>query len=225
MAITTRAAVKAQAGILSADTSRDSQIDAMIAGVTSLVKQQLNRDIEATDYTEYHSGDGKPFLLLRQYPVNSIASIYYDNAGYFGDGAGAFPASTLLISGTDYCLLDGLNHKGGQGMVRRIGSMWYGRPSRVFGSVENLPPIDMGNIKVTYNAGFGPGAAAGPIPAAIVMSVNSLILQLVTTAAAGGGVASMSYEDASVTYLTPDVAARAWGSIASNFSQYKSIPI
>jgi hypothetical protein len=219
MALTNRNAVKAQAGISSSDTSRDTQIDLLISGVTSLVKQQLNRDIEAADYTEYYSGDNSPFLLLRQFPVNSITAIYYDNAAYFGDAPGAFDTSTLLTSGVDYSLMDGLNGKGGQGIVRRVGSIWYGRPSRRVGTVENLQPIDMGNIKVVYNAGYT------IIPAAILMGVNMLISQLVMQASAGGGASSMSYEDAGVTFLTPDVAAKAWGSIASVFAQFKSIPI
>lgn len=219
MALTNRASVKAQAGIPATDSSRDSQIDALIAGVASLVKQQLNRDFEAADYTEYYSGDNSAFLMLRQYPVNSITAIYDDRGGYFGDASGAFAAATLLVSGVDYCLMDGLYGKGGQGIVRRINDIWYGRPTKSVGTVEYLPPHPSGNIKVQYNAGYS------KIPPAIQMGVNMLVAQLSLQAAAGGGASSMTYEDASVTYLTPDVASKAWGSIASTFAQYKSIPI
>ena len=219
MALTTRASVKTQAGIPSADTSRDSQIDLLILGVESLVKQQTGRNLESASYTEYYSGDNSPFLMLRQYPVTAVSAVYYDDSAYFGTATGAFAASTLLTNGVDYCLVSGQNGTGSQGILRRIGTVWYGRPSREIGVVENLPPIPAGNIKVQYTAGYV------ALPAAITMGVNLLISQLMTQAAAGSGIQSMTYEDASVTYLSPDVAAKAWGSISSIFANYRSIPV
>ena len=62
MALTTLLSVKAQAGIAVGDTGRDAQLRSLIDGITSLVKQQLNRDLESTEYVEFYSGDGSPFL-------------------------------------------------------------------------------------------------------------------------------------------------------------------
>ena len=75
MALTTLMSVKTQGGIPTSDTSRDGQIRILIDGITSLVKQQLNREIESAKYTDYYSGDGSPFLLLRQYPVTSVSLV------------------------------------------------------------------------------------------------------------------------------------------------------
>lgn len=219
MALTNLASVKAQAGIAATDTSRDTQLRSLIDGVTSLVKQQLNRNIEADDFTEYYSGDNTPYLLLRQYPVISITRICVDNGGYFGDASGAFDSSLNLVSGVDYALMDGLNGKGGQGIVRRIGASWYARPYRELGTVENLKPAKGGNILVAYRAGYE------TIPLAIRMGVNQAIIQMAMSSAVGGTPSSMTYEDASVTFLTPDVAAKAWGSVAVLFANYKSIPV
>lgn len=219
MALTTLNAVKHQAGISLSDTSRDTQLRSFIDGVTSLVKQQLNRDLELSTYTEYYSGNNKPILILRQYPVVSVTRVCVDNGAYFGDASGAFPVANDLVSGVDYALLDGLNGKGGQGILRRIGGTWYGRPYRELGTVENLAPVGNGNILVTYTAGYT------TIPAAISMAVNSLVVRLTTQASIGGGAKSMSYEDASVSYLTPADFASVFGAVESTLANYKSIPI
>lgn len=219
MALTTLNDVKRIAGIALTDESRDTQLRALIDGVSSLVKQQLNRNIEAENFTEYYSGDGTPYLVLRQYPVISVTRICVDGGGYFGDAPYAFPASLDLVEGVDFALMDGLNGKGGQGILRRVGGTWYGRPYREIGTVENLKPVKGGNILVEYRAGYE------VIPAAIKMGVSMAIVQIAMSAAVGGTPSSMTYEDASVTYLTPDVAAKAWGSVAGLFANYKSIPV
>jgi hypothetical protein len=219
MALTTLASVKAQMGLSPADTSKDTQIKVLIDGVSSYVKQQLNRDIEATDYVEYQSGDGSAHLVLRQSPVISVTSVCYDNAGYFGDGPNAFPAANNLTPGVEWSLLDGLNHKGGQGILRRIGSVWYGRPSRFTGTVANLPPIPAGNFKIVYRAGYE------VIPPVIVMACNSLISSMIMQASVGGGASSLGYEDASVSLFDPTIAAKQWGSYSHMLSQFRSLPV
>ena len=219
MALTTLDSVKAQGNIASADTTRDSQISSLIDGVTSLVKQRLNRDLELTDYTEYYSGNGTPFLLLRQYPATSVSLVCIDDGGYFGSAPDAFDSTLNLVSGVDYALMYGAAGLGSTGILRRIGTTWHRIPSRAFGIIENLPGIPNGNIKVQYRAGFA------VIPPAITMAVNSAILKLLSTTAAGGGASSFSYEDASLNFLSSAEAASVFGTIESTLAQFRSLPI
>jgi hypothetical protein len=219
MALTTLLSVKAQAGIAVGDTTRDVQLRAFIDGVTSLVKQQLNRDIESTEYLEYYSGDGSPFLLLRQYPVTAVSLVCVDDAGYFGAAPGGFDSSLNLVDGVDYALMSGAGGIGSTGMLRRIGTTWHRIPSRAIGVIQNLPGVPSGNIKVQYTAGFV------VVPPAITMAVNAAILKQLSMATVGGGVSQMGYEDASVTFLSPADTARLFGSIESILANYRSIPV
>jgi hypothetical protein len=219
MALTTLASVKTQGGIPGGDTSRDAQLRSFIDGITSLVKQHLNRDLESSTYVEYYSGNGSPFLMLNQYPVTSVSVVCVDDAGYFGEALNGFPASLNLVAGVGYALVAGANGRGSTGMLRRIGATWPRRPSRAHGVIQNLPGIPGGNIKVEYTAGFG------VIPAAISMAVNGLVLKQMATATVGGAAAQMAYEDASVSFLAPGDAALLFGSIESTLANYRSIPI
>jgi hypothetical protein len=219
MALTTLVSVKAQAGISSSDTSKDTQLTALIPCVTAIIKRSLNRDIEAASYIEYYSGDNSPYLILRQYPVISIDSIYFDTGGYFGQVQNAFPASTLLAAGTDYVLMAGANGVGTSGMVRRIGGTWYGHYSRTVGRVANQPPIPSGNIKVTYTAGYA------IVPPALSYAVNLMVMRCASWAAAGQPAQSMSYEDASMSFFSTAEGAKLLGSVEKTVGNYKSIPV
>jgi hypothetical protein len=219
MALTTLASVKAQGGIAPGDTSRDLQIRSYLDGVSSLVKQQLNRDLESTVYIEYYSGNGSAFLMLNQYPVTDVSRVCVDDAGYFGTAPVGFDASLDLVEGVDFALVSGANGQGSNGFLRRIGTTWQSPPSRARGVLQDLPGIPSGNIKVEYTAGFT------VIPPAITMAVNAAVLKQIAMAAAGGAAASMSYEDASVSFLTPADAAKLFGSIEATLANYRSIPI
>lgn len=219
MALTTLMSVKAQAGIATSDTSRDAQFRSLIDGVTSLVKQQLNRDLESQDYLEYYSGDGSPFLLLSHYPVTAVSLVCVDDSGYFGEASGAFNAALNLVPGIDYALMSGATGRGSTGVLRRIGTTWPRLPARARGILANLPGIPNGNIKVEYTAGFV------VIPPAITMAVNALILKQAAQAAMGGGASQMGYEDVHVGFISPTDAAKTLGCIESTLANYRSIPI
>jgi hypothetical protein len=211
--------VKAQGRIAASDTTRDSQITSLIAGVQDLVKRWLGRDIEQTTYTEYYTGNNSPYLILRQYPVVSITSICIDSGGYNGDAPNAFPASQNLTQGVDFTLTCGLAGQGANGIVRRINNVWYGRPSRALGTVENLPPLEgTGNIKVVYVAGYS------PVPPSIQMAVNDLILKKTITSVAGGAVTQMAYEDGSVSFFSPEEEAKLFGSISQTLGVWRDLP-
>ena len=219
MALTTLLSVKSQAGIAASDTSRDMQFRSLIDGVTSLVKQQLNRDLESREYVEYYSGDGSPRLMLNQYPVTAVSLVCVDDAGYFGAASGAFPGSLNLVQGIDFALVSGANGLGSTGILRRIGTTWHRPPARARGVIANLPGIPNGNIKVQYTAGFP------VIPAAITMAVNSLVLRQASLTTTAGAPSQMSYEDANVSFFAPADAARILGSIEAILANYRSVPI
>ena len=211
--------VKTQGGIAASDTSRDAQLRSLIEGVTSLVKQQLNRDLESQDYVEYYSGNGSPVLMLNQYPVTAVSLVCVDDSGYFGTAAEGFDASLNLTNGVDYALMSGANGLGSSGFLRRIGTTWHRPPSRARGVLANLPGVPNGNIKVQYTAGFS------VIPPAITAAVNALVLKQASLMAIGGVASGMNYEDASVRFFAPADTVRVLGSIESTLANYRSIPI
>jgi hypothetical protein len=219
MALTTLMSVKSQAGIAAGDTTRDPQLRSLIDGVTSLIKQQLNRDLESQSYVEYYSGDGSPLLMLNQYPVTAVAVVCVDEAGFFGSASDRFPQTLNLRQGVDYTLMSGSSGVGSTGFLRRIGTTWPRPPSRALGVLANLPGVPNGNIKVEYTAGFT------VIPSAITMAVNALVLKLASLAAVGGAASQMNYEDASVGFFAPSETTRLLGSIESILANYRSIPI
>jgi hypothetical protein len=219
MALTTLTSVKTQGGIAIGDTGRDAQLRSLIDGVTSLVKQHLNRDLESTNYVEYYSGNGTPLLLLNQYPVTAVSLVCVDDQGYFGTAPGRFAPSLNLVEGVDFALMSGGNGPGSSGFLRRIGTTWHRPPARAFGVLSNLPGIPNGNIQVQYTAGFL------VIPSAITMAVNALVLKQASQASLGGAASAMSYEDAHISFFSSYDAATLLGSIESTLAHFQSIPI
>lgn len=218
MALTTLMSVKAQAGIATADTSRDAQFRSLIDGVTSLVTQQLNRQLESQDYVEYYSGNGSPYLMLLQYPVTAVSLVSVNDSGDVGV-ATENDGSWNLVNGVDYALMPGARGLGSSGILRRLGTTWPRPSARSCGTLTVSPEIPAGNIKVQYTAGFA------VIPPAITMAVNALVLKQAAQAAMGGAASQLSYEDAHVGFFSPADAAKTLGSIESTLALYRSIPV
>ena len=216
--LTTLSSVKTQAGINPSDTSQDLQLNSLINGCNDYIKRYLNRDIEQTVYSEIYSGDNSSILMLRQFPVISIQSIYQDQGAYAGQAAGSFAANTLLVQGVDWCLLPGNYGIGSSGAVRRINGTWYGRPSRVLGRVANQPTLQSGNIQVNYTAGYL------PVPPGLVMGVNAMVIRGLTFSQ--GMIASEeSYEDAHAAYFNSGEAAKFLGSVERTLGKFKMLPV
>lgn len=221
MSLTSVREVKNQAGINPGDLSKDAQIGMFINGIGDLVTQYLGRDIALTNYTEYYSGDGRPFLLLRQYPVVSVTLVCEDQTGYAGQNpSDPFDPSLNLVQGVDYMVMPGNNGIGSSGMLRRIGNRgWWSQPSKKAWHLSTEPPIPRGNIKVEYIAGFA------TIPPAIQMAVNDLVIQKVRSAAAGRMTSSESYQEASASWFGPGEMDKVFGSVKQVLGRYRSIPI
>lgn len=99
----------------------------ILEGADAEVKQYCDRDLEVTTYTDqYYDGDGSSKLLLDDYPVVSVTSLYCDLGR-------DFDASTLVAS-SDYKL------DSEKGIIELYD-----------GSVF---PVGPNTIKITFSAGY-----------------------------------------------------------------------
>jgi uncharacterized phiE125 gp8 family phage protein len=73
MALATLADVKAWLDIN--NTTNDALLTRLIDAASAFIESFLNRKIELDVYTELRSGNGKPYLTLRNYPIVSVSSI------------------------------------------------------------------------------------------------------------------------------------------------------
>lgn len=149
----------------------DDTLELLIDLASEFIQTECGRRFAQATYTDYYSGNGTIHLILRHRPVRSVASIYLDNTGCFGQGDDSFPASTLLTAGTDYAInrddpvtIDGSTPYSKSGLVNWLGgSSWFVRGGNSYGTVPGLLspgiirkgwPRGDGNIKVTYTAGW-----------------------------------------------------------------------
>lgn len=120
MALTTSANVKAFKNITGSD--HDAEITRLIPAVDAFIKEYCNRTVlEETTITEYHStGEGQIVLMLKNWPVSSITSLYDDP--YRSYGAGTLIASTdyILDESTGIVSLDGVTFSGGLKNVKVV---------------------------------------------------------------------------------------------------------
>lgn len=154
----------------------------------------------ARTITEYLSGDGTEKLLLRHRPVQSVASVYVDDDGYFGQGTDPFPASTLLTAGTDYCLQrdtpSSQIEQSKAGILLRIGNVWPDLYRNRRGLLVAEQSLGVGNIKVTYTAGWG------TVPLTDQSAVHQMVGLMRTTQGLGGSIRSLSLDYFSFTLAT-----------------------
>ena len=162
MALCTVQNVKDALGI--SGSSQDSLITFFVNGANTAIKRYCRSNLEQATYTDYLDGTGLNSILLRETPVQSITNIWLDQAGYYGQGSG-FASSSLLTAGVDYALMpdfqkDSSHHDwSGSGMVRRLGlgtaSYFVVSNSTIAGGAKfAVWPVGVGNIKVTYVAGY-----------------------------------------------------------------------
>lgn len=172
-------------------SSQDTLLQQLLDAADAAVKRYCKRDLESQSYTDYFDGPGHRDLLLRQRPVTAVGSVYEDAGGYYGAVAGAFAASTLLTSGTDYALVkDGPGGRGESGMLRRLrpaGLVWampgWGDPTTgtLFGGIRGpVWPSGTGNLRVAYTAGYV------DVPDDLAQAVNQLAAWMRVAAPRGG---------------------------------------
>lgn len=204
MALSSTTRLKLLLGVSASDTSQDSRLAQILAGVEAGVEAYLKRDLEAQTCTEFYDGTGRPKLVLRQYPVSSVSYVYLDQGGYAGQGSDAFASSTLLTAGTHY-FLDKEDSSGSRpGVLVRIGGStlsgdagWWppgtwGMASGhlLTGRARPAWPRGLRNIKVVYTAGYS------LIPDDIKLAVDQTAAWVSRNAPLGGfGLTGESLED------------------------------
>lgn len=172
----------------------------------------------ALKLTEFYAGNGTPDLMLRESPVQAIASIYEDADAYWGYASDAFAAGDLLTAGEDYALQrdNGLGTAISKtGLVKRIGAAWPNASERLSGLLASGPMPGYGNIKVTYTAGYT------PVPADIVSAVHQLVAEHRRTSDAGGAMKAESLDYYSYEKMDQAEQAKAIGSVKSILARYK----
>lgn len=98
MSLVTDANYKYYLGLNQSETITNN-FTPLINAVEKRVKDFLHRDIETATYTdEIYDGSGNNSLVLRQFPITSIASVKV----YEGIGAGNVETWTTLVEHTDY---------------------------------------------------------------------------------------------------------------------------
>lgn len=147
--------IKIQLGINPQDPQEDALLNILMVQASSAIEEWCNRTFQQATYTEFYSGDGTPELALNQRPVSSVASIYLDDNGWWGQSSNAFGSTTLLTQGTDYALeIDQPDGSSRCGLVQNINGYWP-RPICVQPNlISPFPGVGNGNIKVTYTAGY-----------------------------------------------------------------------
>lgn len=142
-------------------------------------------------FTEYLSGNGNLFLKLRQRPVQSVSSVHLDNSAFWGAGTEAFSSATLLTVGRDYALVRDNGDAVEQslsGQLARLGGVWDQPAKRTPGLLTAVPGQALGNIKVSYTAGFS------PVPLRYQLACQQMVASVRSTRSLGGAVQSESYD-------------------------------
>jgi hypothetical protein len=204
-----------------------------LSAASVAAERYCGRSFAQAAATEFYDGNGYPELPLNRWPISSVASVYLDTTGGYGQVTDSFGAATLLTAGQDYCYVaakgalqlltgrlswpisgigPGYSPWGYPGLTRR-GTSWVGWPK--------LP----GCVKVTYTAGYQ------PIPADLVSAVCAMAAYILISADAGGLITtSQSYIDTSVGsgFLTEALArgnVPALGSARAVLDSYRDLKI
>lgn len=61
----------------STTSGAEAQWEYIIAGANAKVESICNRNFSAADYTERVNGNGQKYLLLKEYPLNTLTSLNY----------------------------------------------------------------------------------------------------------------------------------------------------
>lgn len=148
-------------------TKDDDLLLQIVKSVSLRINQRLNRNLEAQDYqsgkAEYQKGDGSNRLLLYQYPVNAVFSIYDDVDRQFPPAT--LEDATSIIESWET-----------PGLIQLKGNIFI---NSAWWSYYNLE-----NLMVNYNAGYvepwnnnltgNPNGYTNILPDDVIMAANKL---------------------------------------------------
>lgn len=96
MALATLAQLKEYLDVT--QTAHDARLTALLDRATAVLERLAGRKFAASDVVEFHDGSGTAALLLRHYPVVSVASLHDDAARVFGAETLIPPADYVVES-------------------------------------------------------------------------------------------------------------------------------
>src|SRR3989338_4881509 len=100
--------VKTYLDIASTDTAQDVLLQDLIARIGAWVERYCDRSFAKASYTEQRDGDGTDTLIVRQWPLLSVASLYDDPLRLFGAATQIASADFALYADHGIIRLDGL---------------------------------------------------------------------------------------------------------------------
>lgn len=168
---------------------------------------------------EYHSGDGGQVLQLLHRPVHSISDLRVDNEGYYGQGTDPFASGDALTEGTEFVLVrdDPVQRAVSRsGKVCRISSRWPRPTGHLAGMLSETAGMAMGNIRVTYIAGYG------LIPLELQGACATLVGQMNADQESGGAKLSERFGEYSYTRMDAKDEARLMTSVRGQLRLFKS---
>lgn len=190
------------------------------------VKTYIKWDPEAAEATEYYDGNGMPTIILRRPYVSAVAGVWADATGAYGAGDDPFPdPESKLTDGGDYVLRkEGVYGK--SGLLERMANSAYLFPSDLAaypgrGGLAYRKgaywPAGVGNIKVTYTAGFV--VAPDDLKLAVISAVGIVR----STSKYGWPVTSESLGDYS--YSLAIAREPEFGSVRQVLSTFRDTPL
>jgi len=224
--------IKVFLGIDPGDTTQDALLNMLNADAQGICESYCRRRFEQDTYTEFYSGTGTHFIVLKQRPVQSLTNVWLDNNGFWGEGVGPsspFGSTTLLTIGIDYALATDETLSDGSvvsraGLLSRIGTIWpelnaYYFPGRL---TQEYGPA-YGNIKVTYVAGY----SAATMPNDLKRAIRTLVSQARQEAPYGRALESESISDYTYSMADMDLDARVpgIGTVKQILNRYREIAV
>jgi hypothetical protein len=144
MALVTLSSLKARLGIASGDTSKDTDLEGIIAAASGLVRSYLGYDPETTGtQTEYLAPLGAEMITLRKTPPR--AGVTLTAVWETTRIPAVFDNDNLLTAGTDYTQ----ERPGGNGIIR-LNRNWLYDTRRMPNRLAGVFLPETGSVKVTY---------------------------------------------------------------------------
>jgi uncharacterized phiE125 gp8 family phage protein len=140
------ATVKEALKIPTATTSEDTVLGSMISRASILANKFAGRTFLQQTYTEYYDGDGTDTLMVNNYPIGAVTSLYDSTDRVFDSGS--------AIDVTDDVMIDA-----DAGIVR----LW-----------NNAIAFNTGkaNIKIVYTGGYALASMPYDIQEAVILIVQ-----------------------------------------------------
>ncbi len=184
-------------GIPASDTTEDALLGLYITEASALIADWCGRTFSLNTWTEYYSGNNEPYLVLNDNPVVSVASVYENENLYYGTPSG----TDLLTPGSDYALeLDGNDGTSRSGTLIRLSGVWLRPYGYKFGLISPVPMPAVGNIQVTYTAGYA------TVPTAVQTACEMLVARMRQSRKHGALIRSEAVEDYQYSLALPDNA-------------------